>query len=144
MEETINVRTVARYFETAILYGTKEIETACLNWLKVNLLSHLPEHPEYLRNISINLMEKLIKSPDLFVMQTEFSVYVLLRYAIRVNLVIRFRSYFSPISTAVPMYLTYICLYSYFRLWLFLTFHHSWKGDPQDAVLMSHKFFQVI
>ena len=94
MEETINVRTVARYFETAILYGTKEIETACLNWLKVNLLSHLPEHPEYLRNISINLMEKLIKSPDLFVMQTEFSVYVLLRYAIRVNLVIRFRSYF--------------------------------------------------
>ena len=85
MEETINVRTVARYFETAILYGTKEIETACLNWLKVNLLSHLPEHPEHLRNISINLMEKLIKSPDLFVMQTEFSVYVLLRYAIRIN-----------------------------------------------------------
>ena len=85
MEETINVRTVARYFETAILYGTKEIEAACLNWLKVNLLSHLPEHPEYLRNISINLMEKLIKSPDLFVMQTEFSVYVLLRYAIRIN-----------------------------------------------------------
>ena len=106
MEETINVRTVARYYETAILYGTKDIENACLTWLKVNLLSHLPEHPEYLRDISISLMEKLINSPDLFVMQTEFSVYVLL------------------------------------RLWLFLDFHRSWDGNPQDAVLMSHRFFQ--
>ena len=80
MEETINVRTVSRYYESATLYGATRIEKVCLGWLKVNLLSHLPEHPEHLRDISISLMSALINSPDLFVMQTEFSVYVLLRY----------------------------------------------------------------
>ena len=106
MEETINVRTVARYYDSSTFYGAKHIEKACLAWLKVNLLSHLPEHPHHLREISTALMATLISSPDLFVMQTEFSVYVLL------------------------------------RLWLFLTFHQTWDGNPQDAVLMSHKFFQ--
>ena len=79
MEETINVRTVARYYDSASFYGATHIERACLAWLKVNLLSHLPEHPEHLRAISTSLMASLINSPDLFVMQTEFSVYVLLR-----------------------------------------------------------------
>jgi BTB/POZ domain-containing protein 13 len=79
IEETINVKTVARYYEAATLYGAKNIEKACLAWLKVNLLSHLPEHPEHLREISSSLMSALINAADLFVMQTEFSVYVLLR-----------------------------------------------------------------
>ena len=79
IEETINVKTVARYYESAIFYGAKNIEKACLAWLKVNLLSHLPEHPEHLREISSSLMAALINAADLFVMQTEFSVYVLLR-----------------------------------------------------------------
>ena len=80
MEETINVKTVARYYDSASFYGAIHIERACLAWLKVNLLSHLPEHPERLREISSSLMASLISSSDLFVMQTEFSVYVLLRY----------------------------------------------------------------
>ena len=79
MEETVNVRTVARYYDSASFYGAKHIEKACLSWLKVNLLSHLPEHPDHLREISTSLMALLINSPDLFVMQTEFIVYVLLR-----------------------------------------------------------------
>ena len=106
MKETINVKTVVQYHETAILYGASEVEKACLLWLKVNLLSHMPEHPDRLRDIPCELMAKLIESPELFVMQTEFSVYVLL------------------------------------RLWLYLKFHESWDGNPQEAVLKSHKFFQ--
>ena len=106
MEETINVKTVARYYDSASFYGATQVERACLAWLKVNLLSHMPEHPERLRDISTSLMVSLISSSDLFVMQTEFSVYVLL------------------------------------RLWLFLIFHQTWDGNPQDAVLMSHKYFQ--
>ncbi len=52
---------------------------SCIVWLRVNLLSHLPEHPDCLRSIGPDLMRDLIASPDLFVMQTEFSAYVLLR-----------------------------------------------------------------
>lgn len=107
MEETVNIETVTKYFDTATMYGSLKIQKACISWLKVNLLSHLPEHPSKLRLISIDLMATLISTPGLFVMQTEFSVYVLL------------------------------------RLWLYLVFHPSWDGSPQDAVLSSHRFFQV-
>ena len=79
MEETINIETVSKYYETAQLYGCGQVQSSCLNWLKVNLLSHLPEHPDKLRQVPIDLMTKLIGHAELFVMQTEFSVYVLLR-----------------------------------------------------------------
>ena len=52
---------------------------SCMCWLRVNLLSHVPEHPHRLADIDPELMATLVASPDLFVMQTEFSVYVLLR-----------------------------------------------------------------
>ena len=79
MEETINIETVVKYYETAQLYGCGQVQNSCLNWLKVNLLSHLPEHPDKLRQVPVELMTKLIGHAELFVMQTEFSVYVLLR-----------------------------------------------------------------
>ena len=106
MEETINVQTVVKYYDVSAIYGVERIRLSCLQWLKVNLLHHLPEQPDRLRELSPSLMLTLVGSPDLCVMQTEFSVYVLL------------------------------------RLWLFLIFHTSWHGNPQDAVLESHKFFQ--
>ena len=108
MEETINVETVSKYYESGVAYGATKIQDSCLAWLKVNLLSHMPEHPGKLRQISKGLMENLVNDPRLFVMQTEFSVYVLL------------------------------------RLWIYLIFHPEWDGSPQDAVMSSHKYFQVI
>ena len=53
MEETINIETVSKYYETAQLYGCGQVQNSCLNWLKVNLLSHLPEHPEKLRQVPL-------------------------------------------------------------------------------------------
>ncbi len=73
----------------------------------MNLLSHMPERPQSLRQVPLDLMARLVGSPDLFVMQTEFSAYVLL------------------------------------RLWLFLRLRPAFDGNPQEAVLTSHKFFQV-
>lgn len=46
----------------------------------MNLLSFYAKHSKWLRLISIDLMEQLVSSPDLFVVQTEFSLYLLLRY----------------------------------------------------------------
>ena len=59
------------------------------------------------RQVPVDLMQRLVTNSGLFVMQTEFSVYVLL------------------------------------RLWIYLIFHPNWDGSPQDAVMSSHKFFQV-
>merc|ERR1719369_682899 len=79
MEETVNIETVTKYYETGVFYGSSRIQDACITWLKVNLLSHLPEHPAKLRQVPVDLMQRLVNHSGLFVMQTEFSVYVLLR-----------------------------------------------------------------
>jgi len=108
MEETINVQTVVRYHDAASQYGVLDLAKSCFDWLIMNLLSHLPDHPSKLRDIPPSLMAALVGSPQLFVMQTEFSVYVLL------------------------------------RLWVFLQLHPAWDGEPQDAVVQSHKYFQAL
>ena len=38
---------------------------------------------------------------------------------------------------------TEFSVYVLLRLWLYLKFHQGWEGNPQDAVLKSHKYFQV-
>jgi len=106
MEETVNVQTVVQYWEAASRYGCLATIRMCEDWLAVNLLSHLPDHPARLREVPSSLMASLVASPHLFVMQTEFSVYVLL------------------------------------RLWVFLQLHPAWDGEPQEAVLQSHNYFQ--
>lgn len=51
-----------------------------MNWLLVNLLSFYTKHAKWLRQIDVDLMEKLVSHPDLVVIQTEFSLYLLLRH----------------------------------------------------------------
>jgi len=79
MEETINMETVVKYYEASDQYGCDKLKRSCIDWLLVNLLIVMPEYPDRLREIPACLMEQLVASPHLFVMQTEFSVYVLLR-----------------------------------------------------------------
>lgn len=56
------------------------MKQSTFNWLLVNLLSLYYKTGKWLRLISIELMELLVASPDLYVMQTELSLYTLLRY----------------------------------------------------------------
>ncbi|GAB6024233.1 hypothetical protein CHUAL_008928 [Chamberlinius hualienensis] len=79
MKESINVQTVISYIETATQYGLQAIQSECFDWLLRSLLCHIPEYPKTLRAININLMKDLISSPNLFVIQTEFSIYVVLK-----------------------------------------------------------------
>lgn len=108
MAETLNVQTVVPYYEAADVYGAQDLAKTCFDWLIMNLLSHLPDHPSKLREIPAYLMAALVGSPRLFVMQTEFSVYVLL------------------------------------RLWVYLQLNVSWHGEPQEAVIKSHEYFQEL
>lgn len=79
MKETINFHTVIKYYDAGKQYGLGNIAKECFDWLLRNLLSCLTDHPKKLREISVDLMTELVSSPNLFVMQTEFSMYLLLK-----------------------------------------------------------------
>lgn len=79
MMETTNVKTVVKYYDAAMEYGLQEIRDACFEWLLRNLLGFLPEYPNTFREVSLDLLVELISSPQLCVIQTEFSIYALLK-----------------------------------------------------------------
>uniref|UniRef100_A0A0P6FPD4 Germ cell-less protein 1 n=1 Tax=Daphnia magna TaxID=35525 RepID=A0A0P6FPD4_9CRUS len=85
MTQTVNIKTVIRYYESSKSYGVSAVEKACLEWLLVNLLCYVPETPDRLREISVDLMELLVTSQNLCVVQTEFSLYVLLKFWLYLN-----------------------------------------------------------
>lgn len=79
MLETINLQTVLLYYEAAQQYGLKKVSSKSFEWLLRNLMINIQESAHQLRQINADLMTKLISSPELIVMQTEFSIYILLK-----------------------------------------------------------------
>lgn len=79
-------QTAIEYYEAACQYGVKSVKRASFDWLLANLLSFYTKHWKWLRQINVDLMHKLIAHSDLFVMQTEFSIYLLLRFWMFYNL----------------------------------------------------------
>lgn len=81
MLETINPKTSLDYYNAACQYGDKKLQEVCFRWFLVNLMPFYFTHPlKELRTIPIPLMTKLVAHPDLFVIQTEYTVYVMLKY----------------------------------------------------------------
>ncbi|XP_034141954.1 protein germ cell-less isoform X1 [Drosophila guanche] len=79
MVDTINAETAIHYYEAACQYGVMGVKKSTFKWFQINLLSIYSKQPNLLRHISIDLMTALTASKDLYVMQTEFSLYTLLR-----------------------------------------------------------------
>ncbi|XP_022255898.1 protein germ cell-less-like isoform X2 [Limulus polyphemus] len=77
--ETINIHTVLKYHEAALQYGLASVQEKTKGWLLRNLMSSVQDSTRHLQQINCSLMEELVASPDLVVMQTEFSVYILLK-----------------------------------------------------------------
>lgn len=73
------MQTAISYYEAACLYGSVNVKKAAMVFLETNLLCIYHKDEQLLRQISVELMTKLVASPDLYVMQTEFSLYTLLR-----------------------------------------------------------------
>lgn len=73
MIENLNSQTVCRYYAAAVQYGQLLVETNCTEWLERRLTSSATV--ELLKDISIELMEQVVKSPNLFVMQIEVDTY---------------------------------------------------------------------
>ncbi|CAH0547623.1 unnamed protein product [Brassicogethes aeneus] len=81
MLETINPKTSLDYYNAACQYGDKKLQQVCFQWFLVNLMPYYFSHPlSELKTIPISLMTKLVSDPDLFVIQTEYSIYVMLKY----------------------------------------------------------------
>ncbi|KAK2709599.1 germ cell-less protein-like 1 [Artemia franciscana] len=79
LRQNVSVHTAVKFYETAIEYGMLSVKSTCFDWLSLNLMHHVHEHPSRLREISVELMTELVKYNNLYVIQTEFSIYVLLK-----------------------------------------------------------------
>ncbi|KAL1517798.1 hypothetical protein ABEB36_001522 [Hypothenemus hampei] len=80
MMETINPKTSLDYYNASCQYGDRKLQEACIRWFLVNLMTHYYNHSNMeLSTIPISLMAKLVSHPDLFAIQTEYSIYVMLK-----------------------------------------------------------------
>ncbi|XP_059535357.1 germ cell-less protein-like 1 [Myotis daubentonii] len=77
MEETVCVQTVCSYYYAAGSYGLPNIRTMCFQWLLHNLMTHRGD--ELIREISLDIMEELIVSSELLVIEVEMDVYTMLK-----------------------------------------------------------------
>ncbi|XP_019489910.1 PREDICTED: putative germ cell-less protein-like 1-like [Hipposideros armiger] len=77
MKKMINVKTVCSYYAAAETYALDSVKTGCFEWLLHNLMTH--PSVELYKDLSVELMNLLISSSNLFVMQKEIDVYTTLK-----------------------------------------------------------------
>lgn len=77
MKENISAKTVCGYYACASIYGLDSVMKKCLEWLLNNLMTH--QNVELMKELGVEVMEQLIQSSDLFVMQVEMDVYTALK-----------------------------------------------------------------
>ncbi|KAM8827431.1 germ cell-less protein-like 1 isoform 3-T4 [Spinachia spinachia] len=77
MKENISAKTVCGYYACASIYGLDLVTKKCLEWLLNNLMTH--QNVDLMKELGGEVMELLIKSSDLFVMQVEMDVYTALK-----------------------------------------------------------------
>ncbi|XP_008324590.1 germ cell-less protein-like 1 [Cynoglossus semilaevis] len=77
MKENISSKTVCGFYACAMMYGLDSVMKKCLEWLLNNLMTH--QNVELMKELGSEVMEQLIQSSDLFVMQVEMDVYTALK-----------------------------------------------------------------
>uniref|UniRef100_A0A8D0A8R4 Germ cell-less, spermatogenesis associated n=1 Tax=Sander lucioperca TaxID=283035 RepID=A0A8D0A8R4_SANLU len=79
MKENISAKTVCGYYACASVYGLDLVMKKCLEWLLNNLMTH--QNVDLMKELGYvaEVMEQLIQSSDLFVMQVEMDVYTALK-----------------------------------------------------------------
>ncbi|XP_054612478.1 germ cell-less protein-like 1 [Dunckerocampus dactyliophorus] len=77
MKENISAKTVCGYYACSCIYGLDSVMKKCLEWLLNNLMTH--QNVDLMKEIGTEVMEQLIQSSDLFVMQVEMDVYTALK-----------------------------------------------------------------
>ncbi|TSM12515.1 Germ cell-less protein-like 1 [Bagarius yarrelli] len=69
--------TVCGFYAAANMYGLDSVTKKCLEWLLNNLMTH--QNVELMKELGVEIIDQLIQSSDLFVMQVEMDVYTALK-----------------------------------------------------------------
>ncbi|KAJ8318591.1 hypothetical protein KUTeg_003682 [Tegillarca granosa] len=77
IRETISSETVCCYHRAGVTYGLETVRKDCFDWLLLNILT--TRNVDVLKDISVDLMKKLISTSNLYVMQVETDVYTMLK-----------------------------------------------------------------
>ncbi|RDD47182.1 Germ cell-less protein-like 1 [Trichoplax sp. H2] len=79
MIATISEENERTFREAASAYGLLEVSNRCMDWLALRLLTIKRYDLMLLQSIDVNLMEKIVSSPSLLVLQVEMDVYAMLK-----------------------------------------------------------------
>ncbi|XP_014262355.1 protein germ cell-less [Cimex lectularius] len=79
MLETISPITVVQYYHASCRYGAQKVKSKVIDWFSVNLTDYYYKNPARLKEIDVELMNVILSNPDLCVIQTEMTLYSLLR-----------------------------------------------------------------
>lgn len=79
MIESINLNTAVAFLEGGQQYGLKSVYDLAFDWLCRNTMTMVYDSPNVLQQISSQLMVELISSPKFVVVQTEFTLYMMLK-----------------------------------------------------------------
>lgn len=79
MIETTNAETAILYYEASCQYGVQNSKQSSFEWLETNLVGYFIKYIKHLKLMNEDLITALVSSPNLYVFQTEFSLYILLR-----------------------------------------------------------------
>uniref|UniRef100_A0AAY4A8Z1 BTB domain-containing protein n=1 Tax=Denticeps clupeoides TaxID=299321 RepID=A0AAY4A8Z1_9TELE len=77
MKENVSAKTVCGYYSSASIYGLDSVMKKCLEWLLNNFMTN--QNVDLMKELGVDVMEQLIQSSDLFVMQVEMDIYTALK-----------------------------------------------------------------
>lgn len=79
MLDNLSVETAFEYYEAAGQYAVLDVKQSVFEWFELNLLCAFRKHAHLLGQISMELITALTASPNLCVVQSEYTLYTLLR-----------------------------------------------------------------
>lgn len=79
MYESVSPVTAVQYHQAACSYGLQKVKEKVLNWFLINIIDYYTKNLKRLKEIDIDLMSSIVSNPGLCMIQTEMSLYCLLR-----------------------------------------------------------------
>lgn len=131
MLESVCPLTAIQYYQAATNYGLKKIKEKVLDWFLVNFTEYFTKTSKRLKDIECDLMLEIVGHPNLNVIQTEMTLYCVLRkwLYLQVNLEAsdecnnkECETFFKKIKGEIPFLLTergqdYFDVFSHIRMY---------------------------
>ncbi|XP_033644165.1 germ cell-less protein-like 1 isoform X2 [Asterias rubens] len=133
MTDTISTKTVCCYHTSASAYGLEAVTNNCVTWLEQNLMDM--QRSSLLRELSLELFEQVIRSPDLFVLQVEMDVYSMVKKFVFLKLVPSWNGNFKNLSKDADVF---------FRSYKPGTFLQTERGQKFESLFQGVRLQHII